>query len=636
MKNIYLLMLLSFVSVSFAQDVVADVESIAEAEMKAASGLFNLQINPNTANYNITYQKLDLTVDPEVYFISGIVTTTYTALANMSTLTLELTNELTVSSVTKNNAPLTFVQNANEELVINLGTVQTAGTSGTVVITYSGEPSSGEDAFTTTTHSGAPILFTLSEPFGARDWWPCKQDLTDKIDNIDVWITAPSQYVSVSNGIQTSATINGANKTTKFHHGYPIASYLVAIAVTNYTVFTQQAGTAPNEFPIINYIYPESTNAQTQLAQTLPIMDLFESLFETYPFADEKYGHAQFQVGGGMEHQTVSFMGSFGRDLIAHELGHQWFGDKVTTATWNDIWLNEGFASYMDGLVRENFDGPTQFIAWKNALINNITSATNGSVYVPASQENNVGRIFDSRLTYNKGAMVVEMLRWKLGDANFFQGMRNYLADPDLAYDFATTPDLQAHLEAVSGLDLDGFFADWIYGQGYPMYAITAQNVANGQVQITVNQTQSHFSVPFYEMPIEVRVFGSGAQQMDLVLENTTDNQVFLRNVPFAVTSIQFDPKRHIISKNNTASLGSPEINLANAVTVYPNPASDQVTIGLPTSVEIKKVSVYNALGQIVLESTSDQINVSALSTGIHIMRIETSEGIANKKFVKK
>ena len=298
MKKIYILLLLSAVNLSNAQNQ-EEVNGIAESEMKAASRVINFVTNPNTANYDITYQKLEFTVNPSVYFITGKVSSTFTALAPMTTVTFDLTNELTVSSVTKNNVPLTFVQNADNELVITLPGGLATGSSATVVINYSGQPSESESAFTIDTHSGTPILWTLSEPYGARDWWPCKQDLNDKVNSIDVYITAPSQYVSVANGIQVTETINGALKTTHFHHGYPIPAYLIAIAVTNYSIYTQTAGTAPNQFPIVNYIYPESLAANmNNLAKTVPIMNLFEQLFETYPFANEKYGHAQFGWGG--------------------------------------------------------------------------------------------------------------------------------------------------------------------------------------------------------------------------------------------------------------------------------------------------------------------------------------------------
>lgn len=620
---------------AFSQNPVNEITRIAEAEMKSSSALLSVQANPNTQNYDITYHKLEFTVNPAVYFITGKVTTSYTALADMTTVTFDLTNQLDVSSVKIGATSLAFTQDG-EELVITLPAVQNAGTSATVEIAYSGEPSFGEGAFTTDTHNGTPVLYTLSEPFGARDWWPCKQDLNDKADSIDVFITAPSQYVSVSNGVEISQAISGADKTTHFHHSYPIPAYLIAIAVTNYSVFTLDAGTAPNEFPIVNYVYPENlAAAQSGFGQTPDIMDLYEELFETYPFSNEKYGHAQFSWGGGMEHTTVSFMAGFGRELIAHELGHQWFGDKITCGSWKDIWLNEGFATYLSGLVVEHFDGAPDFVTWKASVIDFVTSATDGAVYLTDSEATNVNRIFSSRLSYNKGAMVLEMLRWKIGDADFYQGMQNYLADPDLAYGYAVTADFQAHMEAASGLDLDGFFDDWVYNQGYPMYTITAQNMAGGIVHFVVNQDQSHVTVPFFEMPVPVRVFGSSGQQMDVVLDHTFDGQTFDVAVPFAVTSLQFDPDRHILSRDNTATLGAAAFATLAGANLYPNPAKELVNINLPNGVQLQKASIANILGQTVLETNTTAVNVSGLSSGVHFVTVFTDNGNRTFKFVK-
>ena len=638
MKNTYILAFLLSFSLSFAQDDEAVFNKMVESEMKSASKLLNLAVNPNTTNYDITQQTLRFSVDPAVYFINGTVQTTYTALSDMNTVTFDLTNQLTVSSVKKNNVNLTFVQNTNNELVITLPTTQLAGTVATVEIIYSGAPASGEQAFTAGNHAGTPVIYTLSEPFGARDWWPCKQDLNDKINNLDVYITAPSQYKSVSNGLEMSQTVNGNLKTTHFHHNYPIPAYLVAIAVTNYTIYNQTAGIAPNTFPIVNYIYPETFTpaVQNQLDQTPIIMNIFETLFETYPFHNEKYGHAQFGWGGGMEHTTVSFMGSFERSLIAHELGHQWFGDKITCGTWRDIWLNEGFAEYLSGLVIENIDGNTSFVNWKNSKINNITSVTNGAVYLTEAESTNVGRIFSSRLTYNKGAMVVNMLRFKLGDALFFQGVRNYLADPNIAFKYAITPQLQTHLETVYGQSLQEFFNDWVYKQGYPTYTITAQNWGNGQAKITINQTQSHFSVSFFEMPVPVRLTSASGAIYDVTLNNTTNNQEFIIPVPFQVANVIFDPNKNIISKNNTATLGNANFELDKAIAVYPNPTSDEVHIQLPSDVNIENCTLFNNLGQKVFESTTADFSIATLATGIHIIQITTSNGTFYKKIIKK
>ncbi len=637
-KSYFLLLVLSVFSI-WAQKDQSKLNSIAESEMKSAAKIVNFQANPNTQNYDITYHKLEFTLNPSVKFITGKITTTFTAVTNMNTITFDFANALTTSSVKMGTTNLTFVENTNNELIITLPSTQLAGTSATIEVNYSGvPPSNGFDAFVQTTHNNSPIIWTLSEPFGARDWWPCKQDLNDKINSIDVFISAPSQYISVSNGIETTApVIVGSTKTTHFHHGYPIPAYLIAIACANYTVYNQTGGTAPNDYPIINYIYPEDfASIQPQLDETPLILELYENLFELYPFHNEKYGHAQFGWGGGMEHTTVSFMVGFDRQLIAHEMGHQWFGDKITCGTWKDIWLNEGFATYLADLVIENFDGVDAFIADKSSMINNITSNPAGAVYITDLEATNVNRIFSSRLSYNKGAMVLEMLRFKMGDTAFFQALKNYLADPALAYGYAVTTNLQSHLEAVYGQSLTEFFNDWIYKQGYPTYTISAQNWGAGQARFVVNQTQSDASVSYFEMPVPLRIHGTGGQVADLVLDNTVNGETFIMPVPFAITSVEFDPDKHLISKNSSITLGNENFELDKAISIYPNPSDALIHIQMPSNMTLEKATVYNNLGQLVLENTTTDINVSTLSSGVHYIDIQTAEGVYHKKFIKK
>ncbi len=639
MKKIFLFGFLLISSFVFSQDNLVLFEKMRASEANSASKLMLVKTNPNTANYDITYHKLEFTINPAVYFISGKITTTYTALSDMVSLTFDLSNTLTVSSVKRGIDNLTYTQSPTE-LKITLPATQPTGTSETVEITYSGAPSSsGFGSFMQSTHGTSPIIWTLSEPFGAMNWWPCKQDLNDKVNSIDVYITAPSQYTSVSNGVEPEApVINGLNKTTHFHHGYPIPAYLICMAVTDYSVYNQIGGTIPNEYPIVNYIYPESLTPtlQNQLAQTPLILNLFENLFETYPFHTEKYGHAQFGWGGGMEHTTVSFMVSFGRQLIAHEMAHQWFGDKITCGTWKDIWLNEGFATYLASMVIENFDGQAAFIADKTNMINSITSITNGAVYLTDAEALNVNRIFDSRLSYRKGAMVLNMLRFKLGDAVFFQGLKNYLSDSNLAYKYAVTSNLQSNLEAVYGSSLTEFFSDWVYNQGYPTYSIAVQNNFNGTVSLSVNQTQSDASVPFFEMPVPVRVFGASGEQMDLVLNNTSNGETFVKNVPFVVTSVVFDPNKDLISKNSSVTLAVENFKL-ESVKLYPNPANNRISLDFPKQISLQKTIIYNALGQKVKETTlATSWDVSAFSEGVYFMTLYTNEGTKQIQFVKK
>jgi aminopeptidase N len=640
-KNICALFIL-FRVLGFSQSGISEFDRMVEAEMKSASSFQNLRVNPNTLNYDVTHHDLRFTVNPDTTtpFISGVVSTTFRALSNMTTVTFDMATALAVSSVTMNGTGLTFTQ-SNYELNIILPTTLSTGTTATVIITYAGSPPQAEAAFTRSTHAGTPVIYTLSEPFGARDWWPCKQDLNDKIDSFDIYITCPSAYIGVSNGLLQSTTTTGGNTTRHYRHNYPIPAYLISLNVTNYVTYNIQAGlgTVQNPFfPINNYLYPEgnTTTVQTAINQTVPVMNVFEEKFGFYPYRNEQYGHVQFSWGGGMEHTTMSSMGGWSRSLIAHELAHQWFGDKITCGTWRDIWLNEGFAEYLAGLVVESLDGPASFISWKTTKINNITTATNGALYLTEAEALNVSRIFSSRITYNKGSMVVHMLRWKMGDANFYQAVRNYLNDSNLAFGYAITTDLKTHLEAVHGASLSEFFNDWVYMQGYPTYTITAQNWGAGQAKITVSQTQSDPSVTYFEMPLEIRLSGAGGATHDVIVNHTTNGQQFIVSVPFVVTGVTFDPNKHIISKNNIVTLGAESFEWSATVSVYPNPTNDVLHVMMPSSLQLNKIEIYNTLGQLEGEKNTLDFSIADLAFGVHWLKISTSEGIIYKNFIKK
>lgn len=618
-----------------------ELDQLMESEAKSAMARMNFVANPNTQNYDVTYHELDLSVDPAVSYIEGVVTTTFTALENMDQVIFDFDDAMVVNWITQDGVEIAFSQNANDELIIELQNPITAGSSGEVVISYQGNPqSSGFGSFEASSHNGTPVMWTLSEPYGAKAWWPCKQDLNDKIDNVDIIITAPSQYTSVSNGIIVEEQIVGANKETHWQHNYRIPAYLIAFAVTNYEKYTHMAGSDFTPFPIDNYVYPESLNsAQSSTPVTVDIMDFFENTFEPYPFNDEKYGHAQFGWGGGMEHTTISFMGGFSRGLIAHELAHQWFGDKVTCGSWQDIWLNEGFATYLTGMTVEHLDGEQSFKNWRMANIANITSFPGGSVYVPASDTLSVNRVFSSRLSYNKGGMVMHMLRKKLGDENFLNGVQAYLSDPDLAYDYAKTPDLKLHLETASGMDLNEFFQDWVYGEGYPIYTVE-WNQTDGNLNVDLLQAQSHPSVSFFEAPVEIRAIGSSGEEETFVLDHNVNNQFFILPVDFEVISVEFDPDYHLISANNSVILGTEAFELAENIILYPNPSSDKIKISSPDALKILKYSIYNSAGKAVLKNIvfpqEGTIDISSFSAGVYFLKLKSADGNLVKNFVIK
>jgi aminopeptidase N len=643
MKKLLLLTFLFLPLFVSAQE--SDLPSIIESETKSALNSMQGLRNLNTGNYDLKYHRLELTVDPNVAFISGDITSYFEAKENLNEITFELSNNMVVSQVMQRGTSLSFVQNTNDEVVISFPQPQNFGVLDSLTISYSGNPiSSGFGSFEQTTHNGDPIIWTLSEPYGAKGWWPCKQDLNDKIDMIDVFITAPQfnasneEYMAVSNGLELSQVVNGSLKTTHFKHEHPIPAYLIAMAITNYEIYTNEVANNGNPFDVVNYVYPEDLASwQASTGVTVDIMNLYADLFEEYPYANEKYGHAQFGWGGGMEHTTVSFMGGNSRGLIAHELAHQWFGDKITCGSWKDIWLNEGFATYLSALVIENQDGDSAFKSWRSGQISNITSSPDGAVYIPDSDTTNVGRIFSSRLSYNKPSMVLHMLRKKLGDDNFYQGMQDYLGDSNFAFGYAKTPDFIAKMEDASGEDLTEFFEDWIYNEGYPSYAIEWSQAGANQISVTVNQTQSHPSVSYFEAPVPLRFYGTNSEELDIVLDNTMNGENFLVDTTFPVALVVFDPDKHLISRNNSVVLGINDTKLTTNFFVFPNPVLSELQIKKPMDVTIYSIDIVDVVGRTILTpNVQELIRVEQLTPGLHFIRFETSTGMIVRTIVKK
>ena len=464
-----------------------------------------------TGTYDINYHRLEWAVDPDTTYITGRVTTYFKANSDgFKEMYFDLSDSMKVNQVVYGGNVVTHSRPGNNLLKIELPSPIDAGVMDSITVDYEGKPNSvGFGSFSRDEHNGVPILWTLSEPYGAMEWWPCKQSLDDKIDSIDILVTIPQAYSVASNGLLMDERVVDSNKLFHWKHRYPIPAYLIAISVTNYARFTQHIVLESGDtIDLLSYVYPEdSLEWEESFQSTYESMSYISETFGMYPFHKEKYGHAQYPNNGGMEHQTMSLMGNTSYSLIAHELAHQWFGNKITCGSWLDIWLNEGFATYTTGLVIERYR-PQNWEAWKRSAIDKITESANGSVYVTDTTW--VARIFNSRLTYRKGGMLLHMLRWKMGDDDFFQAIRNYLSDPKLSLSYARTDDLIAHLEEQSGLVLDNFFNDWFYGEGHPTYRVEAKQIG-GYLDITVSQSTSNpASVDFFEMPIPVYFSGEG------------------------------------------------------------------------------------------------------------------------------
>lgn len=579
------------------------------------------------ASTNVIYQRLNFTVDPSVNYISGSVLSSVKFLKdNSSQIQFDLTDGMTVDSVQYNQRKIAFQHSANK-ISIALTTLPGKNTIGSVEIFYHGAPlQNGMGSFVSSTHNTDPIIWTLSEPYGAKDWWPCKESLADKIDSIDVYITCPQQYKAASNGKLVEDKVSGQNRTAHWSHRFPIATYLVGIAVTNYQTYSNFLD-LPNEkkIEVLNYVYPEYlTTAKSKSADVLNILSFYNTKFMTYPFASEKYGHAQFGWGGGMEHQTMSFMTNLDFELVAHEMAHQWFGDYITLASWHDIWLNEGFATYLTGLTYENLLNGQYWQSWKDIQVKRITSSTDGSVYV--ADTTNVNRIFNGRLSYSKGAYLLHMLRWEMGDSLFFKGMKSYLKDPEIANGFASQQQFVKHMETAADTSFTEFFKDWYYGEGYPIYRLT-YFMDFGKQKLRISQTQSNSSVEFFKMHIPVRVWNDG-KYTDLRLYNTSQNQEFVISEN-KIDRIEFDPDKWLIAK---ADIVDAVLHIAEIedIHIIPENESKSIRVLLPGYSGVGKLQIVDLMGRIVknceLFGSDSKIVTSDLRGGIYLVEVQSGK----------
>ncbi len=643
MRNSFLLACFILVlNAANAQD--KDYELLRGQEARNANARIHFRASGAGDAYDMKYVRAEWEIDPAVLYIKGAVTTYFTVIpGSMQELGFDLSSSLRVDSVKYHGQHNAFSQTGSDLLKITLPAALSQGRLDSVTVYYQGKPTAtGFGSFKQTFHSGNPIIWTLSEPYGAKEWWPTKLDLNDKIDSIDIIVTTPQVNRVASNGLLVSEVSQGTNKVYHWKHRYPITSYLVAVGVTNYEVYSDYVPLGSDTLEVLNYVYPASlNNAKLATPMVIPMIQLYDSLFGPYPFMREKYGHAQFGFGGGEEHQTMSFMGSFGKTLIAHELAHQWFGNKVTCGSWQDIWLNEGYATYLESIYEEFLGTPAGLRQLKNQLLASITRVSSGSVKV--QDTTSINSIFDSRLSYDKASYLLNMIRWIVGDEDFFQATRNYLEDPELAYGYARTADLKGHFERQSGINLDEFFRDWYEGQGFPTYDVLWSVQQNNQVIIRLNQSTSHASVDFFEMPVPVRFTAQG-HDTTVVCDHRFSGQEFVFTLGFIPTAAEFDPKKWLLAKSRISNT----LDVANFskvnIRVVPNPVNDFCTIMFDKSVQdVRKVELFDTWGRLVrvYENqdpgfvTSMTLDMRDLNNGFYELRLVAGQKVASVKMLR-
>jgi len=624
----------------FTMEQISEQEKSFHSSLQG-NNLSGLSQSLASANFSIQHYRCEWAIDPAIRYIQGKLTCDFTITTATNTISFDLSDNLIVDSILYHNTPLIFTRPGNHVLSITFPSTINNSQKDSLSIYYQGIPPNN-GTFTTSSHSGIPILWTLSEPYGARDWWPCKNGLDDKTDSLDVIITTPEAYFASSNGVLANEFTNAGKRTVYWKHRYPIASYLVAFAATNYEVQNDTIQLKNAVLPFNQYVYPENSAVFSNSKQyTRRTMRLYEDVFGPYPFRNERYAHTQCGFGGGMEHQTNSFMGNADEQLITHELGHQWFGDRVTCGSWTDIWLNEGFATFMANYALESFYLPATYMPVFQVQLNSIVSQPGGSVIV--DDTTNVGRIFSYRMSYAKGAWLLKMLRWKLGDSAFYRGLRNYLTDPVTSYGFGRTEDLKRNLEASSGQELDEFFLDWYNGEGYPSYSLDVKSMGGSFYNLSLSQTTSHPSVNFFEMPVPIQ-FKNASHDTIIVFNHTVNGQQKIVNPGFIPDTVIIDPKLQLISARNKVNIVTGNNSVPNSVIIYPNPIGDQFAIQLGNfSSNDISILLYNSAGQLIwkqqkqLLNGSDYITIDAHAwrKGIYMLSIRSGDFKYVKKILK-
>ncbi len=396
-------------------------------------------LNTDQDNYDVQFYFLNLNVSDSSTYLSGSTLIRIKSLVSqLQNIVFDFSVKLVTDSVTVNNHKVQF-SHALDELTVTLANPADSGTTMNVEVYYHGLGKNSRvtegiyNKYNVTWDKH--ITWTLSEPFSALNWFPCKQSLTDKADSVYMFLSTDKALKAGSNGLLTaSVPLPGDRIRYEWKCRYPIDFYLISFTVSNYMDYSFYAHMKNYNDSILvqNYIYNDSTffaQNKMNIDRTAEMISLFSDLFGPYPFRDEKYGHCVAPFGGGMEHQTMTTLVNFSFLLVSHELAHQWFGDAVTCSTWQDIWVNEGFASYAEYIASQYLNSQNDADVWMNSCTSIVKSMAGGSVYVPDNSVNDENRIFDYRLTYKKGASIIHMIRHEIGnDSIFFDALKGYIS----------------------------------------------------------------------------------------------------------------------------------------------------------------------------------------------------------------
>jgi aminopeptidase N len=593
-------------------------------------------------NIDVRFYYINISIGVESPYVDGSVLCRFEPLVNgLNSLTLNLNQSLTVDSI---SAPCNSYSQTGNEILIELSGSYNPGELIDLTIYYHGVPvlAGGYKGLRYESHgNNEPVIATLSTPYLAHYWYPCKDGPEDKPDSVYMDITIPNltyngiDITAVSNGVLDNIIDNGDTKTFQWRHRYPVVTYYVMAAISNYVHFQDEFnGTGGESYPLDYYVFNEDLSSAQQGTEDMPeVLQFFSDIFGTYPFSNEKYGMTQLGFYGAIENQTNTITNNMSPSwflISAHELAHQWFGDMITCENWHHAWLNEGFATYSESLWTEHLNGYQAYLNY----IHNEEYFNGGTLYLENAQD--TFNIFQS-IIYKKGAYTLHMLRGVVGDELFFEGLMNYATNPGFMYGEATTEDLQQVFEETSGIDLDFFFEEWVYDEYYPFYMNNWVQNEDNSAAVVIKQVQDNWGYrPVFEMPVRIRFDLLSGADTTIIVWNDQQLQQYSFDLPEQLLNVNIDPEKWILRKEEYSPdipVGISDDESGKGIIVSPNPFQSRLIIDIPNGKENSyRFTMFDVNGKTVSNTTiipgkRTEIALKNTGNGIYFYRITGGTG---------
>ncbi|MCE1164773.1 MAG: T9SS type A sorting domain-containing protein [Bacteroidetes bacterium] len=620
--------------------------------------------SPNTPRHSFDVQNYKLNVDLYACYFSPYPksfkasnTMTFKVDSTLSSINLNANNtSLTIDSIRLVGGPVLVYAHSNNILTITMNRTYNVGEVATIVIYYR-HNNVTDNSFYNSGSTG--YVFTDAEPEGARGWFPCWDRPFDKA-TLDLTAKVASTVRLGSNGRLNDSTITGDSIYYHWVSRDPISTYLMVMtSKVGYTidiVYWHKISNPSDSIPLRLYS-PSGTSSASIKAIMNTMTDYYSNTWGEHPFEKNGFCYVPSSAGfiwGGMENQTLTTIYAWSQSVCVHEYAHQWFGDMITCATWSNIWLNEGFATWNEAYWQERTGG---YAAYKSAIINNDASDylsynPGWAISVPSwdvtTPDENT--LFNYEITYCKGACVLHLLRYTLGDSLFFAAMKSYATDTvNFKFKNSTIPDFFTKIGSVAGQDLSWFYNAWIYQPNHPQYqnGYNITNVGSGQWRVNFLAKQVQTNAGFFPIPIQVKVsFTTGADTTVKVM-NSANNQLFSFYFNRQPTAVVFDPTNEIVIKTASLVLGidetTPMVPAEYKLSQnYPNPFNPVTTIDydIPRNSNVK-LAIYDMTGREVAVPVNEfktagkyslNFNAMKLASGIYYYRLQAGDFTETRK----